>query len=73
MDGSIVDRYGNSIYGGWKRYAERREGLNAALFRVAMDSTRLNRFVASLGELDNYRRGMWREEGDVQDRVPTTV
>ena len=72
-DGSIVDRYGNSIYGGWKRYAELLEGLNAALFRVARDATRLNRFISSLGEPDNYRRGMWREEGDMQDRVPTTV
>ena len=72
-DGSIVDRYGNSIYGGWKRYAELLEGLNAALFMVARDAARLNRFIASLGEQDNYRRWMWREEGDMQDRVPTTV
>ena len=49
------------------------EGLNPALFMVARNAARLNRFIASLGELDNYRRWMWREEGDMQDRVPTTV
>lgn len=64
-DGSNVDRYGNGIYGGRKRYVERLEGRNAALFRVARDATRLNRFVASLGEMDNYRRGKWLKEADV--------
>ena len=47
--------------------------MNAALFRVARDATRLNRSIVSLGELDNYRRWMWREEGYMQDRVPTTA
>ena len=34
---------------------------------------RLNRFIGSPGELDNYRRGRWRRDGDEQDRVPATV
>ena len=72
-DGGITDRDGGNIYAYWKLYAERLEGLNAALFRVAGDASCLNRFIASLGELDNYRHGRWREEGDMQDRVPTTV
>ena len=44
-----------------------------ALFGAACGAARLNRFIGSLGELDSYRRGRWRREGDAQDRVPATV
>ena len=29
--------------------------------------------MGSLAELDNYRRGQWRQAGDEQDRVSTTI
>ena len=69
----IVDLDGNGIYGAWKLHVERLEGLNVALCRAVRDAVRLNRFIGSLGELDNYRRGEWRRDGDAQDRVPATV
>lgn len=72
-DGIIVDSAGTSIYGEWRRSAERLEGLNVALFWAARGAASLNRFIGSLDELENYRRGRWRREGDAQDRVPTTV
>ena len=71
--GIIADPDGNGIYGAWKLHAERLEGLNAALYRAARSAVRLNRFIGSLGELDNYKRGRWRRDGDAQDRVPATV
>ena len=72
-DGIVVDSDGKSIYGRWKRDAERLEGLNVALFRAAAGAAMLNRFIGSLAELDNYRRGRWRRDDDVQDRVSMTV
>ena len=72
-DGIIADLNGNGIYGAWKLHAERLEGLNAALYRSARGAVCLNRFIGSLDELDNYRRGRWRRDGDEQDRVPATV
>ena len=71
--GVVVNNAGKSVYGEWRRSAERLEGLNAALFWAACGAARLNRFIGSLGELDNYRHGRWRREGDAQDRVPATV
>ena len=71
--GVVVDGSGESVYGRWRRDAELLEGLNVALFRAAADAPILNRFIGSLGELDNYRSGQWRREGDGQDRVSTTV
>ena len=71
--GIIVDRGGDSVYGRWCRDAELLEGLNVALARAAAGATILNRFIGSLAELDNYRRGRWRREGDEQDRVSMTV
>lgn len=71
--GVVVNNAGKSVYGEWRRSAERLEGLNAALFWAVCGAARLNRFIGSLGELDNYRRGRWRREGDAQDRVPATV
>lgn len=71
--GLLADPAGGNLYGQWKPCAERLEGLNAALFRMARDTTSLRRFVLDLGELDNYRRGRWRRDGDIQDRVSTTV
>ena len=71
--GIIVDSSGNSVYDRWRRDAALLEGLNVALHRAAADATTLNRFVGSLAELDNYRRGQWRRAGDEQDRVSTTV
>ena len=71
--GIIAGPDGNGIYGAWKLHAERLEGLNAALYRAARSAVRLNRFIGSLGELDNYKRGRWRRDGDAQDRVPATV
>ena len=44
-----------------------------ALYRAARNASELHRFVGSLAELDNYRHGRWRREGDSQDRVSTTV
>ena len=40
---------------------------------IAADAPILNRFIGSLGELDNYRSGRWRLEGGGRDRVSTTV
>lgn len=71
--GVVVNNAGKSVYGEWRRSAERLEGLNAALFGAACGAARLNRFIGSLGELDNYRLGRWRREGGAQDRVPATV
>ena len=71
--GIIANLDGNGIYGAWKLHAERLEGLNAALYRAARSAVHLNRFIGSLGELDNYRRKRWRRDGDAQDRVSTTV
>ena len=71
--GIIVDLDGNGFYGAWKLHVERLEGFNAALYRAARDAVRLNRLIGSLDELDNYRRGKWRRDGDAQDRVPATV
>ena len=71
--GAIVDGSGESVYGRWRRDAELLEGLNVALFRAAADAPILNRFIGSLGELDNYRSGRWRREGNGRDRVSTTV
>lgn len=72
-DGVIVDRSGRDMYDQWKRYAERLEGLNVALYRAAASAAHLHRFIANLAELDNYLSGRWRRKGDEQDRVPTTV
>lgn len=72
-EGIIVNQAGNSIYRYWKRHVELLEGLNVALFRVAMSAVTLQRFIGSLDELDNYMHGRWRKMGDLQDRVPTTV
>ena len=71
--GAIVDSSGESICGRRRRDAELLEGLNVALFRAAADAPILNRFIESLGELDNYRSGRRRREGNEQDRVSTTV
>ena len=71
--GIIVDSSGDSVYDRWRMDAARLEGLNVALHRAAAGATTLNRFVGSLFELDNYRRGLWRRAGDEQDRVSTTV
>ena len=73
MDGTIVNQNSESIYDLWKPYAVRLEGLNVALYRAARNAASLHRFIASLAELDNYRHGRWRREGDSQDRVSTTV
>ena len=73
MDSAIVNKNSESVYDLWKRCAERLEGLNVALYRTARDAASLHRFIGSLGELDNYRHGRWRREGDSQDRVSTTV
>ena len=73
MDGSIVNQNNGSAYDSWKCCAERLEGLNVALYRAARNATNLHRFICSLAELDNYRHGRWRKEGDSQDRVSTTV
>ena len=73
VDGTIVDRCDNGIYDWWKSRATRLEGLNVALYRAARNAPELHRFMRSLGELDNYRRGRWRRECDPQDRVSTTV
>ena len=73
MDSAIVNKNSESVYDLWKRCAERLEGLNVALYRAARDAASLHRFIGSLGELDNYRHGRWRREGDSQDRVSTTV
>ena len=71
--GIIVDLDGNGIYVDWKLHVERLEGLSAALYRAARDAVRLNRLIGNLDELDNYKRGKWRRDGDAQDRVPATV
>ena len=71
--GAIVDSSGESICGRRRRDAELLEGLNVALFRAAADAPMLNRFIEGLGELDNYRSGRRRREGNEQDRVSTTV
>ena len=71
--GIIADLDGNGICGAWKLHVERLEGFNVALYRAARDAVRLNRLIGSLGELDNYRRGKWRRDGDAQDRVSATV
>lgn len=73
VNGVIVDRAGRDMYGRWKQYAERLEGLNVALYRAAKGAIHLHRFIADLAELSNYQHGRWRKEGNVQDRVPTTV
>ena len=73
MDGAIVNQNNESVYDLWKRYAESLEGLNVALYRTARNTSELRRFIITLGELDNYRHGRWRREGDSQDRVSTTV
>ena len=72
-DGTIVDRYDEGVYDWWKSRATRLEGLNVALYRAARDAPELHRFIRSPGELDNYRHGRWRREGDPRDRVSTTV
>ena len=72
-NGVIVDRSGCDMYGQWKQYAERLEGLNVALYWAANSATHLHRFIADLAELDNYLSGQWRKKGDKQDRVPMTV
>ena len=71
--GIIVDSGSKSVYGQWSRDAELLEGLNVALARAAAGAATLGRFIGSLAELDNYRRGRWRREGDAQDRVSMTV
>ena len=71
--GIIADLDGNGICGAWKLHVERLEGFNVALYRAARDAVRLNRLIGSLGELDNYRRGKWRRDGDAQDRVSATA
>ena len=73
VEGAIVDNEVKNIYRDWKRHAERLEGLNVALHLAAEGAPYLFRFIGSLGELDNYRRGKWRQAGDAQDRVPATV
>ena len=73
VDSAIVNKNSESVYDLWKRCAERLEGLNVALYRAARDAASLHRFIGSLAELDNYRHGRWRREGDSQDRVSTTV
>ena len=73
MDGILAGPAGKDLYDGWRRHAERLEGLNVALFRAASRATGLCRFIKDLGELDNYLRGRWRRDGDEQDRVPATV
>ena len=73
MDGAIVNKNSESVYDLWKPYTERLEGLNVALYRAARNAPELHRFICSLAELDNYRHGRWRREGDPQDRVSTTV
>lgn len=69
----IIKQGGRSIHGSWMRYAEQLEGLNASLFRATLGATKLRRFILDFGELDNYRHGRWRRDGDAQDRVSTTV
>ena len=73
MDSAVVSQNNKSVYDLWKPYAERLEGLNVALYRAARNASELHRFIGSLDELDNYRHGRWRREGDSQDRVSTTV
>ena len=73
LRGGVVEQAGKSVYGDWKRYAERLEGLNVALFRAVADAIILHRFISDLCELGNYRNGRWRRDGDDQDRVSTTV
>ena len=71
--GIVVDHAGSDMYGQWKRHAERLEGLNVALYKAAENVTHLHRFIADLGELDNYLHCRWRKESSTQDRVSTTV
>ena len=73
MDDTIVNQNNEGVYDSWKCHTERLEGLNVALYRAARNASELHRFIRSLGELDNYRHGRWRREGDSQDRVSTTV
>ena len=73
VDGAIVDNDDKNIYHNWKCHVERLEGLNVALHRAADGAPPLHRFIGSLDELDNYRRGRWRQADDPQDRVPSTV
>ena len=73
MDGILVGTAGKDLYDCWRQHAVRLEGLNVALFRAASRATRLYRFIKDVGELDNYLHGRWRRDGDMQDRVPTTV
>ena len=56
--GIIVDSGSKSVYGRWCRDAELLEGLNVALARAAAGAATLGRFIGSLAELDNYRRGI---------------
>ena len=77
MDGclrdGIVEQAGKSIYAEWRRCAEMLEGLNVSLFRTTKSATRLRRFIRDFDELGNYKNGRWRQDGDEQDRVSTTV
>ena len=73
VEGAIVDKDDKNTYHDWKRHAERLEGLNVALHLATGGDPPLHRFIGSLGELGNYRRGRWRQAGDAQDRVPATV